>query len=228
MVAVSSAGREVSVPETTTLSPTAGSIAKRISCARTSLPGPGMWRATKSSTMPCTSSASAASGSFAPCESGPPNSAATRSKPRSSSTCSEVADMPGAASRRDKPTSAPPSSRLLTSTSLASGRRVRQPPDQAEPTPYSHPTSYRRPRAVTRAEQTFAEFHQIDTDLAQRGPVGARVKPDGMKRTVHCAYAALWMASFQPWRDGGGASDDGGRGRDGVVGTRGRKLRIPS
>jgi len=25
----------------------------------------------------------------------------------------------------------------------------------------------------------------------------------------------------QPWRDGGGASDDGGRGRDGVVGTRG-------
>ena len=128
-------------------------------------------------------------------ESGPPNSAATRSKPRSCSTCSEVADMPGAASRRDKPTSAPPSSRLLTSTSLASGRRVSQPPDQAEPTPYSHPTSYRRPRAVTRAEQTFAEFHQIDTDLAQRSPVGARVKPDGMKRTVHCAYAALWMAS---------------------------------
>ena len=88
MLAVSSAGREAMLPAITTLSPTAGSMAKRISCASTSLPGPGRRRATKSRIMPCISRASAASGSLPGGASGVPNSAATTSKPRSCSTCS--------------------------------------------------------------------------------------------------------------------------------------------
>ena len=105
MTALSSAGRAVTVPCTAMRSPGSGSSAKRNSCARISQPGPGRRRAVKSSTMPCTSMALAASGIRSRSDPGAPNNAATRSKLRSCRTCSVLAERPMRTSSRARPTS---------------------------------------------------------------------------------------------------------------------------